>query len=204
MKSLLKIIIIAVALLSLSFVSNENKDFVVVIDAGHGGKDFGAKHTTFLEKELVSAISQKIAKINTDKNVKIYFTRTSDEFIELQKRVEMINEIKPNLLLSLHVNQNKNTETNGFEAYVSDKNSNFEKSEELAKKLVTLFENQTPLKKRGVKKGMLYVLKKTEAPAIAFEIGFITNEKDRSYVCNEQGQTQIAQSILDFVNTIKN
>ena len=153
---------------------------------------------------MVSAISQKIAKINTDKNVKIYFTRTSDEFIELQKRVEMINEIKPNLLLSLHVNQNKNTETNGFEAYVSDKNSNFEKSEELAKKLVTLFENQTPLKNRGVKKGMLYVLKKTEAPAIAFEIGFITNEKDRSYVCNEQGQTQIAQSILDFVNTIKN
>lgn len=204
MKNLLKIIVVAVAFLSLSFVNHEKETITIMIDAGHGGKDFGSKHDEFLEKELVSAISHKIAKINTDKNVKIYFTRTSDDFIELQKRVEMINEIKPDLLLSLHINQNKNSETNGFEAYVSDKNSNFEKSNELAEKLVAVFEKNTPLRNRGVKKGSLYVLKNTEVPSIALEMGFITNEKDRSFVTDEKGQTQIAQSILDFVNSIKN
>lgn len=204
MKNLLKVIVIAVAFLSLSFVSNEKKDIVVVIDAGHGGHDTGSKHNDFLEKELVSAISHKIAKMNSDKNVKIYFTRTSDDFVELQKRVEIINDIKPDLLLSLHVNQNKNTETNGFEAYVSDKNSNFEKSDALATKLVSVVETKTSLKNRGVKKGSLYVLKNTNAPAIALELGFISNEKDRNYVTNEQGQTEIAQSILDFVSSIKN
>jgi N-acetylmuramoyl-L-alanine amidase len=204
MKNLLKIVFVALAFLSISFVSIEKKDFVVVIDAGHGGHDIGANHNEFLEKELVSAISQKVAKMNADKNVKIYFTRSTDDFVELQKRVEMINEIKPDMVLSLHVNKNKNIETNGFEVFVSDKNENLEKSNLLANQLVSTLENTVPLTNRGVKKGPFFVLTNSKAPAILLEIGFISNEKDRDFVTNDNGQTQIAQSILDFVNTIKN
>ena len=204
MKHLLKVIVIAVAFLSLSFINTEKKDIIVVIDAGHGGHDYGAKHNDLLEKELVSAISHKIAEINKDKNIKVYFTRTTDDYLELQKRVTIINDIKPDLAISLHVNSNKIAAINGFEAFVSDKSIAYEKSNELALQLLSSLEKNIPLQNKGLKKAPFMVLKKSEVPAITLELGYISNENDRSFITSEKGQTVIAQSILDFVGTIKN
>ena len=203
MKNLFKALLLVVAFATVSFISSEKETITVVIDAGHGGHDFGGKHDDLLEKDLANSISKKIEALNSDKNIKLLFTRDDDKFVELAERTNYINSVKPDLVLSLHVNNNKNVTTNGFEIFVSDKSVAYEKSNELAQKLVLDFEKNTPLRNRGVKKAPFWVLKKSEVPALTLEMGFISNQNDRNYITSEEGQNQIAQTILNFVSNLK-
>lgn len=202
MKNLFKILIVAVAFLSLSFVKNENKVINVVIDSGHGGHDFGATIDELNEKNLINEITEKIKKLHSDSEVVFYYTRIGDQYMDLKDRANFINNIKPDLAISLHVNQNKNTDANGFEVFVTDKNDQYEKSKALAEKLTTKF-SKTPLRIRGVKNGPFMVLRNSECPSMVVELGFISNENDRKYITSEQGQTEIAQTILEFASDLK-
>ena len=203
MKNLFKALLLVVAFATVSFISSEKETITVVIDAGHGGHDFGGKHDDLLEKDMVNAISKKIKTLNSDKNIKLLFTRDDDKFVELAERTNYINSVKPDLVLSLHVNNNKNITTSGFEIFVSDKSVAYEKSNELAQKLVLDFEKNIPLKNRGVKTAPFWILKNSEVPALVLEMGFISNKTDREYITDEDGQNQIAQTILNFVSDLK-
>ena len=79
---------------------------VIVIDAGHGGHDFGAVKYGIEEKTIVENISKKVKALNKDANVEIVLLRDGDHFMELSERVSIINNLKPNLVVSLHVNAN--------------------------------------------------------------------------------------------------
>ncbi|MEM0541382.1 N-acetylmuramoyl-L-alanine amidase [Flavobacterium sp. j3] len=202
MKNLLKVILLVVAFATLSFVSSNKETITVVIDAGHGGHDFGANHEEHFEKDLVTSISKKIVAMNSDKNIEILFTRDDDQFLGLSERTNYINKVKPDLVISLHVNKNKNASTNGFEIYVSDQSVAYKKSSELAQKLVTGLEKNTPLQNRGVKLAPFWILKKSEVPSLVLELGFLSNENDRKYITSEDGQSKISQAIIDFIATL--
>ena len=203
MKNLFNVGILVITFATLSFVSSKKETITIVIDASHGGHDLGSFHNEFFEKDIANSISKKINEINDNKNIKILFTRDDDQFLELSERTKYINNIKPDLVLSLHINQNTNVTTNGFEAFVYDKSIAYESSNELAQKLVLDFEKNIPLKNRGVKTAPFWILKKSEVPAIIIEMGFLSNENDRKYITSSEGQTQIAQTILDFVTNLK-
>lgn len=202
MKNLIKILLVFVAFVCLSFVKPENKIVNVVIDSGHGGYDLGAKIDEITEKKLVEEITNKIKALHNDTKVIFHYTRSNDEFIGLMERANFINQIKPDLAISLHLNQNKNTEANGFEVYVSANNIQSEKSKELADKLVSKFAT-SPLKNLGVKTAPFLVLKKSEYPIMVVELGYISNKSDRKYLTSESGQTEIAKNILEFVSDLK-
>ncbi len=92
---------------------------IVVIDAGHGGKDSGAMGRIGKEKDIVLAISLKVGKYieeNLD-NVEVIYTRTTDTFVELHKRAEIANSNKADLFVSIHVNSNRNIKPYGTETY---------------------------------------------------------------------------------------
>ena len=95
----------------------------VVIDAGHGGKDPGAIGVTGVkEKNVNLGIALKLGKL-IEKNlpdVKIIYTRKTDEFIELYKRGKIANENGGKLFISIHCNSTemKNIPTGGFEVYL--------------------------------------------------------------------------------------
>ena len=202
MKNIFKILTVAMAFVCLSFVKPENKIINVVIDSGHGGHDHGATIDDITEKNLVTEINNKIKALHNDAEVVFHYTRSDDQFVDLNDRANFINQIKPDLAISLHVNQNKNTEANGFEIFVSDKNIQSEKSKELADKLDSKF-SKTQLKSRGVKTAPFMVLKKSEYPTMVVELGFISNENDRNYITSENGQTEIAKTILEFASDLK-
>ncbi len=183
---------------------NENKiKKTIVIDAGHGGTDFGASIDGFTEKKLAEIISNKIQNMNEKGDVKIHFTRTNDSFIDLNERAKIVNSVQPDLAISLHFNANKNIEANGFEIYISDKSSTSEKSKEIANQLAAAISKATPLNNRGVKFAPLTILKKSECPTLVLELGFLSNEKDRNFVNSEKGQTELARTILNFVSKLK-
>jgi N-acetylmuramoyl-L-alanine amidase len=182
---------------------NEKKEKkIIVIDAGHGGHDFGATNEEWNEKNLTSLIAKKIKEMHSDSDVEIHFTRTDDAFMDLKKRSDFINNLKADLVISLHVNQNKNTDANGFEIFISDKNNLIEESKVFAEKLSTKL-SKTQLRDRGLKFAPFMILKNSLCPSMVVELGFISNENDRKFITSEKGQTEIAKYILDFISEIK-
>ncbi|WP_320935302.1 N-acetylmuramoyl-L-alanine amidase [Bacteroides nordii] len=89
------------------------KDFVVVIDAGHGGHDPGAVGKISKEKNINLNVALKLGsmiKKNCD-DVKVIFTRTKDVFIPLNRRAEIANNAKADLFISIHTNALANNRT---------------------------------------------------------------------------------------------
>jgi len=190
-----------IALLSLCFVvalvsfTSVNNKKLIVIDAGHGGHDHGATFEDLKEKEIVSQIAKKIYEYNDPSTVEIVLLRDADEFVSLQDRITKINELNPDLVLSLHVNQSKNREANGLEVFVSEKNPQYQLSETYAQKIL-MHQNPIKLEQRGIKKASFLLLRESKAAAVTLELGFISNESDKNYLTSEEGQDEIAQSIL--------
>ncbi len=101
----------------LSFAVASAKDFVVVIDPGHGGRDAGALGQTTNEKTInlavAKALGEKVSSIGRD--VRVVYTRDKDVFIPLNERANIANKAKGDLFISIHVNsidsKNKNART---------------------------------------------------------------------------------------------
>jgi N-acetylmuramoyl-L-alanine amidase len=96
---------------------------VVVIDAGHGGKDPGAIGVSKLkEKEITLAIALKLGKILKKEmpDVKVIYTRNDDSFVDLYKRGKIANENNGKLFISIHCNSTKKkpSDANGTEVYL--------------------------------------------------------------------------------------
>lgn len=92
----------------------EAKDFVVVIDAGHGGHDPGAVGKLTKEKIINLNVAIKLGRLieNNCPDVKVIYTRKTDVFIPLQRRAEIANNAKADLFISIHTNalaKNKTT-----------------------------------------------------------------------------------------------
>lgn len=96
---------------------------VIVIDAGHGGKDPGAIGIgNVKEKDINLAVALELGKLIEKEmpDVKIVYTRKNDTFIDLYKRGKIANENNGNLFISIHCNstQEKPTKSNGAEVYL--------------------------------------------------------------------------------------
>ncbi len=111
--------VILVLFLCSSVFSQNNKKFIVVLDAGHGGKDPGNSYHGFREKEIALKTTLKVGNfLEKEKNIKIIYTRTTDVFIELANRPKMANKAKADLYISIHCNSVKNFAPNGTETFV--------------------------------------------------------------------------------------
>lgn len=98
---------------------------IIVLDAGHGGKDPGAigPHGT-KEKDINLAIVLQLEKVfRKDKNYKVILTRNNDTFIPLVERANIANKNKADLFISVHCNANLNRNASGFEVYFLSENA---------------------------------------------------------------------------------
>jgi len=109
-----------------SKVQANAKTPVVVLDAGHGGKDYGAKgaHGLF-EKDLNLQISKQVQRILLDRyHYKVIMTRKNDSFIELKDRGKIANTHNADLFVSIHANAAKRKSAKGIETYYLGSGSN--------------------------------------------------------------------------------
>jgi len=108
---------------SYKFDKEKWKFDVIVLDAGHGGKDAGAIGITGAkEKDINLAITLELGKLIESKmdSIKVVYTRDSDKFVELHERGKIANRNKGKLFISIHCNSlggNKHS-TRGFEVYL--------------------------------------------------------------------------------------
>ena len=97
------------------------KDFTVVIDAGHGGKDPGAVSATgkIREKDITLKVALMVGE-SIRKNhpeVKVLYTRKTDVFVGLNDRARMANKADADLFISIHVNAAENRSAKGAETF---------------------------------------------------------------------------------------
>ena len=202
-KSLLFLAVLAIVSFGFSKPKKNKLNQVnVVIDAGHGGSDNGVTVEGITEKEIVEQLISKIQTLNKNKNIVIHFTRSTDQFIPLDDRTTFINTIKPDLVLSLHVNSSTNKDNSGMEFYVSKESTNYDSSNLIAEKFQTKFLNAN-FKVAAIKNANFYILKKSEVPALIIELGYLTNENDKKNLVNIQQQNQIAKKILECISELK-
>ena len=119
----------------------QSSKFKVVLDAGHGGKDYGAVYTGHIEKNIALAVVQKVGKIlEKDKTIEVIYTRKTDVFIELIERTNIANKADANIFVSIHCNASKNTTASGSETYVMGvtKNASNLEAAKLENQVVTL------------------------------------------------------------------
>jgi len=85
------------------FAQNGNRPFVVVLDAGHGGKDTGNRGNGYYEKHIALNITKAIGKqLEKTGTMKVLYTRQDDRFIELKNRAKIANEADADLFVSIH------------------------------------------------------------------------------------------------------
>lgn len=90
----------------------------VVIDAGHGGHDPGAKANGVTEAELTLDVATRLKKLlEKQPGIEVVMTRSTDVFIPLEERTKIANREGADLFLSIHANASRNTRARGVETY---------------------------------------------------------------------------------------
>lgn len=187
------ITLLALSIFSTAFLSFTplNKKYIV-IDAGHGGSDHGAVYGNFTEKDITLSIAKEIQKLTGKQDqYEVILIRNEDTFPSLSERTNQINELNPEMVISLHVNTSSEEETKrGTEVYVQ----NSEESKKLAGKIYKKF------KVRKIEERNFYILRESKVPTVLVEMGFINNSSDRAYITSETGQKEIARKFVDIIN----
>ncbi|SNR52607.1 N-acetylmuramoyl-L-alanine amidase [Lutibacter agarilyticus] len=115
--------------ISFLFLNNgiiaQNQDFIVVLDAGHGGKDPGkVGYKNHKEKDIALKIVLEVGKLlENEKNIKVVYTRKTDVFIGLKERGKIANKADANLFVSIHCNAH-HTQASGAETWALGTHAN--------------------------------------------------------------------------------
>ena len=169
---------------SVSKGNDTGKKIVLVLDAGHGGVDSGARGNGLIEKNMTLQIILAAKKyFDKDRRFKVYYTRTSDVYPSLKARYKLANSKKADLFVSAHINSAYKTST-GTETLVSLARSpktqkNNINSIELARMMQLYARASTGYYDRGLKnRPKLQVLRYTKMPSCLIEYGFLSNRKE--------------------------
>ncbi len=112
--------LLAVLFVAISLTAAE--EFVVVIDAGHGGKDPGAQSANrkVNEKDIALKVALRAGELirNAHPEVTVKYTRRTDVFVELKERARIANKAKADLFISIHCNAAEGRKAHGAEVFV--------------------------------------------------------------------------------------
>ncbi len=168
---------------------------VIVLDAGHGGKDSGAICNGIQEKDLNLKVALQMEKILQANGYSVVMTRREDKYLTLEERVAVAHASQADLFVSVHANAARNQSAHGVEVFHhhSASHQSVNLARHVSSRLGDLARN------RGVKSADFYVLRKTKMPAILVEVGFLTNEYEALRLCTSSYVQQIADSIADGI-----
>lgn len=172
---------------------------LIVIDAGHGGKDPGAisPFSKAKEKDLALTVAQKLKRKLENIGFKVYMTRDDDTYVELDDRAEIANSLGADAFLSIHINANGTSSPKGVEMlYVPDGRDN----KGFAQVLLTELSKASGAYSRGVtERPNLVVIRKTLMPAVLAEMGFVTNPGEERLLLDGAYQDKLVQGMYNAI-----
>lgn len=184
-------------------------DVDVVIDAGHGGNDPGKVGVNgVMEKDINLQIAKKLREEMEARGVQVLMTREEDRGLydensdskkvqDLTRRVELINEVKPALTVSIHQNSYPSSDVSGIQIFYYEHSSEGEK---IAGIMQSKMENLEGVRNRPVKGNTTYfLLKRTEVPTLIIECGFLSNQAEAQKLTEEDYQNMLVKSMADGI-----
>ncbi len=195
---------------------------IIVIDAGHGGRDPGAVNDSLklYEKNITLKIVKELAKIIDTNKVRLILTRKHDTTYNRHDRITYANLYKPDLLLTIHVNEQRDTTASGFEINYNDtllkavqpngdsikvpnpyKPSLKLHTDVISKYIALSFPK---MRKRNVvaRKDDIWLLYAGHYPSILVEFGFISNRADLAYLTDDKSLKKLANAICKSIYAI--
>jgi N-acetylmuramoyl-L-alanine amidase len=169
---------------------------VVVVDAGHGGKDPGTMVGGAYEKNIDLQVARKVAALLAQQRISVTMTRDRDEFIELEERANIANRCDADLFVSIHSDSAPDHSISGFTVYVAGDAS---RDSYKAAQAVSAAMSRTESHTRGIREAEYKVLVQTRCPAILVELGYLSNFADSRHLQDSAFQTRLAQAIASGV-----
>ena len=160
----------------------------VVIDAGHGGRDSGARRGYVLEKHLALDVSRRLERYLERRRVRCIQTRNRDTFLPLSERSRIANRQRGAVFVSVHFNWAYNSASSGTETF-------YYRNYSLAHSIQTRVARKAGTPNRGTKRARFYVLRHTKIPAALVECGFISNFSDRRRCLDPRYRQKMAEAI---------
>lgn len=185
------------------------KTITVVVDAGHGGYDLGARSTNgnIVEKDLTLAIIKKIKALNRNASVNIILTRESDVFQSVQEKAAFTISKKADLFVSIHTDATSVDSADvksGMRVLVAKDNyGNSKDSRVFASAILDEFSSNYKLPVSNLpqqSKTSIRVLQESLCPSVLIEAGYITNRRDLAYLQTEEAKVSIAKNILAAID----
>ena len=183
------------------------KPEVIIIDAGHGGKDAGAnsKKEGYEEKELTLQTAFLIADQLKQLGYTTIMTRKQDNYIPLEARAEIANAVDADLFVSIHYNYSVSKEAEGIEIFYYKEgktplSSRVTQSKALGLEVLKKIVKNTGAESRGVKQANFAVVRETKMPAILIEAGFLSNPSERSRIHDQKYRQSLAQGIAQGID----
>ena len=190
----------------------------IVIDAGHGGRDEGARANGLVEKELTLDLANRLEQRLQSLGFRTVMTRKADVYLGLPERTDLANTIDQSLFVSLHFNNSSNTAASGIETFFPsekvvaepswtltgffakpDAAPTVDSSENFAGYVQAALLNRTEAVNRGIKSKALYVVRHTRAPAVLVEGGFLSNPFEAKLIGTPEYRERLAGAIAEGV-----
>lgn len=181
----------------------------IYIDQGHNPRspNTGAQGNGYAEQDITYAVGQSLATLlRNNGNFEVKLSRPTPETqlgtsnaSSLRARVDEANSWGADYFISIHTNASSSSSVSGSEALVYTVPSI---SEDLGEDILVALNEATGLKNRGIKvRPGLYVLRRTNMPAVLVEIGFISNPSDANLMANNPQlfARGIYNGILDYL-----
>ncbi len=171
---------------------------IIVVDAGHGGKDPGAEppQSRLQEKTIVLAIARQVASRLEDRGANVIMSRDDDRFIELDDRAAMAERNRADLLVSIHADSAARVGASGATLYIAYEASS--RSQRAARAIESAMSG-AGLKVRGIVRKGFRVLVGHSRPAVLVECGFLTNPSDAARLNNATQRKRVATAIAEGI-----
>lgn len=177
----------------------------IVVDAGHGDHDPGAKGPTGLQEKAVNlAVALKLADLLRGAGAEVTLTRSNDTFLSLAERVKVAHNNDADAFVSVHSDSFKETSQGSTTFYHSGKNPSWQQSKQLSDIAIKKITSQLGTVNRGSQDKSLHVIRETEIPAILVEMAFLSNPNEEALLKSDEFRQKAAQAIYDsFVEFYK-
>lgn len=179
---------------------------IVIIDAGHGGNDPGKIGVdASKEKDINLQIAKKLKVLLEQQDLEVRMTREEDQGLyeehssnkkaqDLKNRCELINKTNPDCVVSIHQNSYHEEPVKGAQVfYYGTSGEAKELAEEIQEKLISYVDPQNHRQAKANES--YYLLKKTSAPVVIVECGFLSNWAEAKLLQEESYQSRIAWAI---------
>jgi N-acetylmuramoyl-L-alanine amidase len=175
---------------------------LIILDAGHGGTDEGAKVNTLMEKKISLTTALLTKQHLQELGYRVIMTRNRDVFLPLPRRVSIANKTKGSLFVSVHFNSSPSVEAQGVEIFYYDSKEMWRTraSKRLASCILHRVIDQTDATSRGIKQGNFHVIRETDMPAVLVEGGFITNRDERGKLRDREYLDRLAVGIAQGID----